>query len=388
MLKVGIDDISLYTPAFYLDLKTLAKERGVDPIKYSKGIGQELMAFPSPDEDIVTMAANAALPLLERCAIEEIGTMLFATETSVDQSKAAGIFVHDLLGLKNNCRVVEMKQACYSATAALQSACALVARNPEKAVMVIASDIAKYDLESPGESTQGAGAVAMIVRANPRILEISATSGCFCQNVEDFWRPNYRQTPVVDGRYSTQVYIKAAQESWLDLIQNCDLQFDDINYFCYHLPFTKMGLKAHRKVARVAKSAKSVEQLEAQLAPADRYNRQVGNCYTASIYISLCSLLDNIKEDMANEKIALFSFGSGCVGEFFWGTVVPGYKQLLRTKRNIELLQNRKELSFEEYLRFYKTNSPDDGLAHSFDKETTGHFYLSALENHHRIYSS
>ena len=59
-MKIGIESISFHAPKHYLDLCDLARERGVDPEKYRTGLGQEKMAVPSPDEDVVTMGANAA----------------------------------------------------------------------------------------------------------------------------------------------------------------------------------------------------------------------------------------------------------------------------------------------------------------------------------------
>ena len=62
-MSVGIDEISFYTSNYYLDLRTLAEVQQTDPEKYYEGIGQEKMGMAAPDEDVVTMAANAALPL-------------------------------------------------------------------------------------------------------------------------------------------------------------------------------------------------------------------------------------------------------------------------------------------------------------------------------------
>ena len=146
-MPVGIDDISFYTTNFSLDLQELADNNGSNAAKYTVGIGQERMSVPGADEDVVTMAANACLPLLEGMVQRDedpnaISTILFATETGIDQSKAAGVYLHTLLKLSPRCRVVELKQACYSATAALQLATAWVARKPKEKVLVIASDIA------------------------------------------------------------------------------------------------------------------------------------------------------------------------------------------------------------------------------------------------------
>ncbi|MFR4190734.1 MAG: hydroxymethylglutaryl-CoA synthase, partial [Corynebacterium variabile] len=139
---------------------------------------------------------------------------LFATESGVDQSKAAGVAALRLLGLPSNVRVVEMKQACYGGTAALQAAVGIVARSPEERVLVITSDNARYELDSPGEPTQGAGAVAMLISADPDVLEIEQANGISTIDVDDFWRPNDSTTAVVDGHLSVGAYLDALTGAW------------------------------------------------------------------------------------------------------------------------------------------------------------------------------
>lgn len=265
-MSVGIDEISFYTSNYYFDLRTLAEVQNTDTEKYYQGIGQEKMGMAAPDEDVVTMAANAALPLVERVGTDAVTTLMFATETGIDQSKSAGIYVHRLLNLHENCRVVELKQACYSATAALQMACALVARQPEKKVLVIASDIARYDLDSPGEATQGCGAVAMLIAADPRLVEIEPEVGNYAEDVMDFWRPNYRTTALVDGKYSTKIYLKSLKKAWEHFREASSLAFNDFGHFCYHLPFGRMAQKAHQHLAKVNQAGLDAEQVEAQIA--------------------------------------------------------------------------------------------------------------------------
>ena len=138
-----------------LGLEVLAEQQGIDPNKYLIGIGQTAMSFPAADEDVVTMGAAAAAPIIERHGTENLRTLLFATETGVDQSTAAGVYVHSLLGLPPTVRTVELKQACYSGTAALQFAASLVARDPRQTVLVIASDIARYQLDRTEERRVG-----------------------------------------------------------------------------------------------------------------------------------------------------------------------------------------------------------------------------------------
>jgi len=137
VIKVGIDTLAIYTSRYALDLGVLAKARGIDPEKYYVGLGQKMMSVSPPGEDIVTMAANAAKQALQGIDSNEIEMLLFATESGIDQSKAAGIYVHSLLNLPTHCRVVELKQACYGATAALQLALPFLQANPDKKILLI-----------------------------------------------------------------------------------------------------------------------------------------------------------------------------------------------------------------------------------------------------------
>ena len=385
-MSVGIDEISFYTSNYFLDLRTLAEVQQTEPEKYYQGIGQEKMSMAAPDEDVVTMGANAAQPLIERVGTDAISTLLFATETGVDQSKAAGVYVHRLLGLNPNCRVVELKQACYSATAAIQMACALVARQPEKKVLVIASDIARYELDTSGEATQGCGAIAMLITANPRLVEVDPEVGNHTEDVMDFWRPNYRSTAIVDGKYSTKIYLKSLKKAWEDFVTNSSLAFNDFSHFCYHLPFSRMAEKAHKHLAKLNKRVLTLEQIELQVEDTLHYNRIIGNSYTASMYIGLTSLLENCKQNLAGQKIGFFSYGSGSVAEFFSGTVVAGYESGLHTSMHQQMLQARQEVSYDEYLKLYRYPDPRDGEHHDIPASTTGRFRLAAISGHKREY--
>ncbi len=387
-MSVGIDDISFYTSNFFLDLKSLADVQNIEAEKFYQGIGQEKMGIVGADEDVVTMAAAAALPLVERCGKSCIDTLLFATETGIDQSKAAGVFVHGLLDLPSRCRVVELKQACYSATAAIQMACAIVARQPDRKVLVLASDIARYDLASSGEATQGCGAVAVLISADPKLVELHPQSGRYTEDVMDFWRPNYRATALVDGKYSTKIYLKALKQAYADYLEQGGTAFEQLDYMCYHLPFSRMAEKSQTQLARFCGSDRDADARAAMTAPTLHYNRTIGNSYTASIYIGLASLLDHADQDLTGKQVGFFSYGSGCVSEFFSGTVVAGYRDHLNTDRHHTMLQARTELNYTEYLRFYNFEIPADGGDHLMPEQTTGPFRLVSINQHKRVYSA
>jgi hydroxymethylglutaryl-CoA synthase len=381
--RIGIDAISFYTPHYCIDLASVAVARGRDPVAFKASVGQDQMAVPPPGEDVVTMAANAALPLLEQTDSSRITGLLFATESGIDQSKAAGIYVHSLLGLQPRCRVWEFKQACYGGTAALRTAMGLVAGTDEQ-VLVVASDIARYGLGSPGEATQGGGAVAMLVGANPRLLAVDPAAGIYTEDVMDFWRPNYRDEALVDGKASVRIYIKSLLAAWEQYHEQTGRELADFARFCYHLPFSRMGATAHARLAKSLGQRMSAAALGDLLDPAVHYNRITGNSYAASLYVGICSLLDNAPE--ISGPIGLFSYGSGCMAEFFSASPCAKYREQLQTARHQAMLNSRTELSYETYADFYNFSLPTDGSELILPAYETGAFRMSAVREHKRIY--
>ena len=387
-MNVGIESISLYVPRYALDLAELAARRGVSASKFPQGLGQERMAVPAPDEDVVTMAANAAEQALEGVDRAAIDTVIFATESGIDQSKAAAIYVHRLLGLSSRCRTFEVKQACCSSTAALQMALSTVMFRPKRKVLIVASDVARYGLETPGEPTQGGGAIAMVISADPKVAVLDPEIGVFTDDVMDFWRPNYKDEALVDGKYSIKVYLQALEQSWEDYVQESGRSFGDFHRFCYHLPFTRMAEKGHFHLARTTKSKLSRAELMDQVNDGLVYNRIIGNCYTASLYIGLLSMLEQSAEDLSGKRLGLFSYGSGCMGSFFSMTVQPGYRKALRTDLHAALLADRQSLSMDEYEAFYAHRLPTDGSDYAIPQHATGLFRLAGVEAHKRRYEA
>ncbi len=386
-MKVGIDRISFYCPAYFLDLRSLAAARGADPSKYLRGLGQERMAVAPPDEDIVTMGASAALPILEADGADDLDWLLFATETGVDQSKAAAMFVHGLLELPAACAAIEIKQACYSGTAALQFACAWVAAHPDRAVLIVAADIARYELGSPGEPTQGAGAVAFRVCSNPRLLALDPVRGAHAEDVMDFWRPNYREEALVDGQYSTRVYLNSLAAAWQRYRAAGGRAPEEFARLCVHLPFTRIAEKAVAQLQRVAGwPAWTDAEIVARLADGLRYNRQTGNTYAASLYESLAATLDTATEDLSGAPIGLYSYGSGCAAEFFSGVVQPGYHDALFAAAHARRLEDRLELDCRQYEDIVQLPLPRDGRDHVFAQYRTGPFRFAGMSLHKRVY--
>ena len=384
-MRIGIDKMAFATTNDYLDLVELAKERGVDPNKFTIGIGQDLQAVVPPTQDIVTLGATAAKKLLTPELEKNISTVIVATESGIDNSKASAIYIKRLLGLSDFTRTVEMKEACYSATAAIQFAKGVVALNPQETVLVIAADIARYGLNTPGEVTQGAGAVAMLISQNPHILTLEDTTVAYSKDIMDFWRPLYATEALVDGKYSTNVYIEFFLQTFTRYQQLTGRELADFAALTFHMPFTKMGKKGLEGLLK-DRNDEVAQRLRTQLTASQLFSRQVGNLYTGSLYLSLMSLLQN-SDLRAGSRIGLFSYGSGAEGEFYTGILEDGYEHYMNNIQ--EELTHRHQVSVAEYEKLFNSQlGMNDGDIEFDVTNDPSPFVLKGQKDHQRIYEA
>lgn len=384
-ISVGIDKIGFYTPGLYLDMAELATARGEDPNKYLIGIGQSQQAVIPPTQDVVTMAANAASQILTPELKDDIAMVLFGTESGIDNSKATAVYLAHLLELPSQTRAIELKQACYGATAGLQLAADYVRVHPTAKVLVIGADVARYGLRTAGEVTQGGGAVAMLVTANPQILALEPVSAYHTEDVMDFWRPTYRTEALVDGKYSTNVYLDFFKTVWTDYQQQTQRTIADFDALAFHLPFTKMGRKGLRQILPEAQPDQQVT-LKAAFEASQEDNRNVGNLYTGSLYLSFLSLLRHGQLAPGN-RVGFFSYGSGAEGEFFSGLIQPDFRQGFDDVALTQLLAQRRRVSVTEYEAIYRSQLSNDARDTQLAVgEETADYYLAGRQNQQRQY--
>ncbi|HEY6034923.1 MAG TPA: hydroxymethylglutaryl-CoA synthase, partial [Kofleriaceae bacterium] len=305
--RVGIDAMAVAIPRRFISLADLAEARGVAPAKYTQGLGAIEMAVADPSEDTVSLAAEAGRRALAaaQLAPDQLGLLVVGTETGVDHSKPVASFVHGLLELPRAMRVYDTQHACYGGTAGLSAAVEWIASGAAagRSALVICSDIARYGLGTAGEPTQGAGAVAMVVTADPAMLAIDVgISGASSTHVHDFWRPLGHRVAEVDGHYSVQCYLDALAGAYRGWKDRAGATSEQLARICYHVPFCKMAKKAHAQIWRcdlddrqhgdplatwdaAAEELAAARAFETQVAPSLLACARVGNIYTGSLYL-------------------------------------------------------------------------------------------------------
>lgn len=408
-MQAGIEALGIAVPPAYIDLAELARARGVAPGKFVDGLGVVRMAVPLPDEDTVTLATRAARQCLAaaHAASDAIGLLVVGTETAVDHSKPVASYVQGLLGVGPACRVFETKHACYGGTAALQMALDWIRAGSARGrkALVVCADIARYGLGTPGEPTQGAGAVALLVSDRPALIALDQTpSGVYADDVMDFWRPLYSKDAVVDGHYSVECYLRAlagAYGAYREAARALARDGGGEGYFsdrfaalAYHVPYGKMARKAHRQLRQLDGDAEPDASFERLVAPSLALPAQVGNVYTGSLYLALASLLATSREDLSGRRVGLFSYGSGSCAEFFSGVVADDAQQRVRALGLEQALAARRALSVAEYEDAMRARddldtrpAAPDADARPSEPSSDGHVRYLGTRDHRRVYA-
>lgn len=427
-MAAGIDDIAIYIPKLYVDAEDFAEEREVDLGKLQKGLGIYQMAMVDSNQDPACMAANATLRIMKNndLAPADIGRLYISTESSFDESKAMNAYVVGMLeqiygdDTFSHCGGVETKFACVSGSYALYDNVNWIraGESGDQYALVVVSDIAKYELGSSGEITQGAGAVAMLLNEDPRLLQfdprVTATS---IRDEYDFYRPFGKDTPIVRGQYSNLLYlvqIRKALELYKEKAAASGLirpgpdesVLDYIDYMNMHLPYSAMGRKALAYLIRhewrslprwrsvideigmeeptstfspsaidsllkdpgfikkdtefnrkLMKTPEFIDTYEKKLASSLIASKRIGNLYTASLYLGFRSSLEYEHRkgvDLADKRIGFGSYGSGSSAMVFSGIIQDDYKEAVAYMDLDKDMADRRRLTLQEYERLHR----------------------------------
>ncbi len=413
-IAAGIEALNVYGGAACLDVRELCVHRGLDMPRFDNLLMRE-KTVALPFEDPVTFAVNAAKPLVDALPPEQrarIEMVVTCTESGIDFGKSLSTYIHHHLGLGGNCRLFEIKQACYSGTAGLQMAVNFVlsGTSPGGKALVVCTDLSRFALADAAaiqewaysEPSSGAGAVAMLVSDQPHVLRLDAGAyGNHGFEVMDTCRPG-PDTEAGDADLSLMAYLDCCERAYRDYarrVEGADFR-STFHYLCFHTPFGGMVKGAHRQLMRKLYKAKP-DEIEAdfsrRLGPSLAFGQRVGNTAGGSVFLGLAGLLQSA--DLAAPcRVGLFSYGSGCCSEFFSGVVTPEGQNLLRARDIAGQLDRRHALTLTEYedllrgtqvIRFGQkdaTIAPDTIPAAWAAYQGQGRLALEGMAGYHRQY--
>lgn len=405
--KVGIEKINVYGSSMCLSQEDLARFRGRDPEKTVKDFSIQTRSLNPPYEDTVTMGANAARPMLTQEDINSIGLLIVGTEGSIDFGKPISTNIHSALGLQPNCRSYETKHACYSGVAALDSAINWIASglNKGKKALIIASDFSRKHFQKDHEFVLGGAASAILVSDNPQVVEFELQhKGTWTADVYDTFRPS-ATIEMGNNEVSLFAYQDAVEGALDDYLRSFEGTIDLNTYFkshIYHMPFPQMAFVAHRVLCQkmaITKKSEIQEHFNRKVAPTFAYSQRVGAAYGASNFVSLCGLIDTSSDLKACDRISFFSYGSGCIGEFYSAKLMENAAHVVGAMKIEENLNARMQVTVAQYEEIENlresyieraTYVPDFTIAdHWFKKHYEGKelLYLKEVNNFYRKYA-
>jgi len=367
MTTVGIEALNVFGGIAYLDVMELARHRKLDTTRFENLLMKE-KTVAMPYEDPVSFGVNAAKPLVDALSEAErnrIELVITCSESGIDFGKSMSTYMHHYLELSRNCRLFELKSACYSGTAGFQMAINFILSqtSPGAKALVIATDISRFLVAEGGdalsedwayaEPSGGAGAVAILVSETPYVFQVDVgANGYYGYEVCDTCRP-IPDSEAGDADLSLMSYLDCCEQAFNEYqkrVTGVDYQ-KTFQYLAFHTPFGGMVKGAHRSMMRKLMKSKPAEieaDFNQRVSVGLNYCQRVGNIMGATSLLSLASIIDKGRFD-STKRIGCFSYGSGCCSEFYSG-VVSAQGQERQHRLEIERqLNERYQLSMDEY---------------------------------------
>jgi len=356
MVAVGIDDLNLYASSLSVDAADIALARGRSEREVRK---MELIcrSLPPNYEDPISLAVNAANPIVSSMDKQEIELLIVATESGVDYGKPLSSYVHKYLGLNARCRNIEFKHACYAGTAAVQLATSWVKENGGKAkALVVMADMARKIFDDPAEPAEGAGAVAVLVAAEPRVLALEPVNAYVSREVYDVTRP----TPTLEranASLSLGAYLDLFEMALADYRRHVgNVSLDEyFQYIIYHTPLVPLVREAHHLFVEANCEDATAQEVEEsfmrKVRPSFVYCQQIGNIYGGSLYAALAGLVDTASPLEPGSRIGLYSYGSGSCAELFSGVIAEHARITVGKRAIAQALAGRRKVGIGDYER-------------------------------------
>lgn len=382
-MSVGIEKLRAYPSTLSLSLGALADARGRSREETTERLLVEERSVMPPWEDPVTMAVNAAAPLLDDAERADVGLLIVGTETPVDLEKPISTWVHRFLELPSSCRNFEIKHACYSVTAATQMALGWLgtpAGRGRKA-LVVGTDASLLGIGEPYEFVLGAGAVAVVLSHQPSFLELEpGRSGVYAAEVTDVIRPS-RRVETGSSEESLFAYLEAvdgAYDAYEEVVGEADFGAR-FAHVVYHAPFGGITFRAHKALSgRNPESTKAAAwaDFERRSLPGLVHHRRTGGVYGGSTFLSLLGMADARDDLSPGDRVGIFSFGSGSCAELYDGVVGPRAREVAARAETRAQLDARDPIDVGTYERLERWRDASVAKADlTIDRGALGHHY-------------
>ena len=123
--------------------------------------------------------------------------------------------------------------------------------------------------------------------------------------------------------------------------------------------YKEIGNESDEKlfVKKASKSKLYLDFVKNKIMPGEIASSEIGNMYSASIFMSLLSLFNSAFKnqiEITNNIVGFISYGSGSKAKVFKGIVQSGWKEQIKGLKLFEILESRKKIKIETYEKLHK----------------------------------
>ncbi|MDR2846052.1 MAG: hydroxymethylglutaryl-CoA synthase [Candidatus Methanoplasma sp.] len=318
-MDVGIVSYGAYIPRFRIKPEEIGRIWGVD----GKGMGKGLMIYqksvPGCDEDVVTIATEAARNMMARVpdvSPKDIGAVYVGSESHPYAVKPTATIVAEAIEATPNMTAVDMEFACKAGTAGIQACMGLVGSGMVRYGVAIGADTSQGAPGDALEYSASAGGAAYLIGSENIIAKINKTLS-FTTDTPDFWRREGQPYPLHGGRFTGEpAYFKHITSAAKRLLTELGTTPQDYKYAVFHQPNGKFPTRVAGMLGFTP------EQIETGLLTPN-----IGNTYSGSVPLGLAAVLDKAQP---GDRIFVTSYGSGAGSDAFDITVTDNIKNYKR----------------------------------------------------------
>ena len=341
-MKVGIVSYGAYVPRYRITPEEIGKVWGVDGKAMSKGLMINCKSVPSPDEDTITIAVEAARNMMKRCEVnpQDIGALYVGSESHPYAVKPSGTIVAEAIEASPQLTVADYEFACKAGTAAIQTCMGLVGSGMVKYGVAIGADTSQGAPGDALEYSASAGGAAFLIGSEKMIATIDRTYS-YTTDTPDFWRREGQMYPRHGGRFTGEpAYFHHIVSGAKGLMERTGSAAKDYTYAVFHQPNGKFPTRVAKQLGFTDPQVKT-----GLLAPI------IGNTYSASVPLGLAAILDEAK---TGDRIFAVAYGSGAGSDAFDISVTDEIERYPKHKAPtiIELNSNLRFLDYATYAKF------------------------------------
>lgn len=348
----GILSCGAYIPRLRLQRKSIAAANGWFAPGL-RGLARGERAMANWDEDVITMAVEAAHSCLQGRERSKVGQFALASTTfPFDDRQNVGV-VANALNLDSSLSVLDVSGSQRVGASALATA---LATNTAGDFLVVASEKRMAKAASTQEMHYGDGAAAILIGHGQPVARLIAKHSETVDFVD-----HYRGRGIVydygwEERWIREEgYQKIVPHAIKTLLKASDASADSITHFCMPCTLPRVG-------AAVAKQVGVKEE-----ALRDNLAAVCGDTGTAHSLLMLAHALEDSKP---GDRILVAAFGQGC--EVLLFEVTDAIASLAKRKCVAASLARRKEESnYQKFLTFNNTIVLEHGMRAEMDKATT-----------------